>query len=197
MTYINGHSLNRYIHKKEYRKSRQALVKILINLHILVQTLHRQEIVIGDFTSDNVIVKMKNNIPSCHLVDFDSMKWGNFESTGFQWDMTDPLLFSPRLPMRDFTRNSDWYSFTAITMKVLTRVGPYDGVIDSQSKYKSLQGKERLASRLSVFNSHVNYPKAGVPIKEFSPQLIRYWKEVFIKDRRGTFPFQLLMQLKD
>jgi len=202
MTRIDGYSLNRYIHKKEYRQSREFLVKILINLHVLVQTLHQRGIIVGDFTPDNVIVNVKNGFPSCHLVDFDSMKWGSYEGTGFQWDMTDPLLFgkpdwlNPNQPMKPFTKDSDWYSFTAITMKVLTRVGPYDGVIDGQSKHRHLKGEERLAHRLSVFSPHVNYPKAGIPLGEFSPQLTNYWKEVFIEDLRGTFPFQLLMQLK-
>ena len=82
------------------------------NLHALVESLHRRDIVIGDFNDLDVLVTDGTRV---WLIDVDSYQLPKFACRVFSERFLDPVLCNPRtglVPIRAFNEDSDWYAFS-------------------------------------------------------------------------------------
>lgn len=182
-------------HYREKKCSNNDLIEIFTGLASSLSELHQQNIVIGDFNDLNVLVR-KN---SAFIIDVDSFQFGSFLCSVFTERFLDPLLCDPSFPapspVSPFSPDSDWYAFSVMLMRSFLFVGPYGGIYRPRSKSARRTQRQRPFQRITVFHPHVRYPKPAAPIEVLSDDLLQYFQNVFIKDRRGPFPTSLLRDL--
>jgi hypothetical protein len=171
------------------------VVEIFRDLHGLVGQVHTAGVVIGDFNDLNVLVDRSNET---HLVDADSMQFGQFPSRTFTARFVDPLLSETdrlvlKLPHRE---DSDWYAFTTMLFQSLLFINPYFGGVHKPRSGKSYRNDARVLQRISVFSPEVIYPKVAYPLTVLPDELLEHFQQVFEKDLRGDFPDKLLEDLR-
>ena len=173
-----------------------TVCSIFIDLYKTVEAVHRAHVVIGDFNDLNILVKGER----AHLIDADSMQFGNFPARMFTAKFVDPLICDPNatLPLMVGKHDSDtdWYAYLVMLMQSLLFVGPYGGVYRPQDTKKSIPHDARALKRITVFNSEVRYPKPSRPYKILPDDLLGYLMQVFEKDKRGQPPLSLIENLR-
>lgn len=180
--------------------SNTEIQQIFINLHSTLKSLHHKGIVIGDMNDLNILVKNKETL----LIDTDSFQFGGFMSTMYTEKFVDPLLcgeivnstMSRWTMIQPHTKLGDWYSFTGLLFKTLLFVDPYGGIHKPKDSRKKLKPLQRIKNRVTVFDDEVVYPKHATPYTVLPKQLLEYFKEVFISDKRSEFPLHLLNSLQ-
>jgi hypothetical protein len=165
-----------------------------LNLHKLVEQVHKSGLVVGDFNDLNVLVDTNGQV---FLVDADSMQFGGFYCRTFTSRFVDPLLAEPHKLMltRPHNRDSDWYAFNTMLFQSLLFVGPYGGV-HKPAAGKRLQHDARVLKRITVFNSEVLYPKPALPYDRLPDELLEHFLKVYHKDQRSEFPLKLLQSMR-
>ncbi len=177
----------------------QSAVEVLVNLHKTVASNHEVGLMLGDFNNLNVLVSDNNDV---FVIDTDSAQFDQYMCNLFTERFVDILLcdMSGKSLMlnQPHTAYSDWYAFAVIVMYTLLCAGPYSGTYREKGKRKALSRIERQRRRLTVFNPHVRYPKAGIafPLKMLSDDLLQYLWSMFIKDIRKEFPRGLLTSMR-
>lgn len=176
--------------------SAQRVVQIFQDLHDTVSKLHFHQVVIGDFNDLNVLVRGTQ----AYLIDADSFQFASFPCTVFTARFVDPLLRDPTAnqPMlqHPLTVNSDWYAFSVMLMQCLLFVDPYGGVYKPKDLKQKVVQSARSLHRITVFHPEVQYPKPAIPYTVLPDELLHYFQQVFIHDRREEFPRSLLDNLR-
>jgi H/ACA ribonucleoprotein complex subunit 3 len=188
---------------KTFRSSidENAVVSVFSALRNVVKELHESGIVIGDFSDLNVFVK--GTAP--RLIDVDSYQFANFLCRTFTQRFADPtkLTTSNRSngiqnPTGGLTlaephdAMSDWYAFCVLLLQSLLFAGPYSGIHRPENGDDQLSRSERILSRVTIFDSAVQYPKPARTPDVLPPDLLDFFSEVFTEDRREPFPERLL-----
>jgi hypothetical protein len=192
MPYVDNSYLLKSLSSRDFRLKagidNKRVVSIFRQLADTVDQLHRNRIVVGDFTPFNVLVDANG---SPRPIDADSMQFNGFLCETFSPRYADPLLFelnSGNLQMiAPHNESSDWYAFGIMLFEALMFVHPYGGVYKPQNGVM-VPPDHRPMKRLSVFDPSVVYPAAAVPIAELPEAVRRFFVEVFTKDQRGAFP---------
>lgn len=176
--------------------SNDSMLKILRHLHGNVKGIHTAKVVIGDFNDLNVLVKNEET----YLVDADSMQFGPFLCKVFTTRFVDPKLCDPNLEtpilIRPHNEDSDWYAFSAMTVLGLLLTDVWGGIYNPKNKSKRIPHTARSLHRITVFNPEVTYPKPAVPYMVLPDDLLQHFELVFVKDKRGEFPIDLLENMR-
>jgi hypothetical protein len=197
MQYIDNMEVLMRLGDRQYRElggiDGNQVVATFRSLHQVVESLHARTIVLGDFNDLNVLVDDK----ALRIVDADSMQFGSFHCHTYTNRFVDPLHCEPATLTLAKPHNveSDWYAYFVMLLQSLLYVGPYGGVHKPVSG-KRLQHDARVLARLTVLGSDVIYPKPALPISVLPDELVGYMQSVFEKDKRGTFPLNLLDGLR-
>lgn len=199
MKFLKGYEV---LLKYSDRKFRQAginnndVVQTFKDLHNTVDGIHKAGVVIGDFNDLNVMVN--NN--EANIIDADSFQFGPFYCRVFTEKFVDPMLcdINNTIPVlvRPHTQESDWYAFAVMLMQSLLFVGPYGGVYSPKDPANRVNHVTRPLKRITVFNQEVKYPKPAVHFSVLSDELLQYFHQLFIEDKRGIFPNKLLEDLR-
>ncbi|MFA5488448.1 MAG: hypothetical protein WC284_04435 [Candidimonas sp.] len=189
----NSHEIM-FLSEKIHRigKSVSDIAKIFQNLHDQIKVAHSNSTIIGDFNDLNV---MYNNQNEVFLIDVDSWQWGKWICTTYTDKFVDPLICSGGIPSKPHTMMTDWYAYTIMLMQSLLMVGPYGGV-HNPTHGKKLTSTERQSQRVTVFDNSVKYPKPALPLSSIPSDVVDYLKDVFINDKRGPFPYDLLIKIE-
>lgn len=199
MTYIEGAPLEKYgdaLWREKMKINHVDFVNNIIlpvfkDLHRTVSKLHEANVVIGDFSGKNVLVKDKK----AYIIDADSFQFYWFDCEEMQDAFKDPLIIdlsSDDLNIKkgaEASKDTDWYAYNVLLMESLLLVKPYGG------KYKPnkyIKDKERLQKRITIFDNNVKIPSWAIPYDRLPDDLIQYFKDVFVRDKRGEFPSNLL-----
>lgn len=206
MRFIEANRLSEY-KQREFReeeldiKNTDAVNTIILpifrDLHHSVSDVHEVNVVIGDFSDSNVLVKDKK----AYLIDVDSFQFRGYQCDLFKEDFLDPKLMDidaedkivKKLSVR-YTPDSDWYAYNTILLHNLLFVHPYDGIYLPQHKTK----KERLEDRNNIFDTkNVEYLDKNnlnnpLPLDRLPDELLQYFEDVFVRNIRGNFPAYLL-----
>lgn len=173
----------------------EEMGKILLDMHPTIETLHKREIVIGDFNDLNVLV----NTGKAYFIDTDSYQFDNWFAQMFTARFVDPLLCDPqakeillKLPHNEM---SDWYAYAVMVMQSYLLVDPYGGVYKPKSKSEYLTPIKRMRNRVTVFNQDVRYPKYARSFGLLNDDLLEQFHQVFEKDKREIFPAKLIENL--
>jgi H/ACA ribonucleoprotein complex subunit 3 len=204
MSFITGaETLLKYgdmSYRQSMNISNNEIKDIFLNLHDTVRSLHDKKVIIGDFNDLNILVKNKQ----VYMIDTDSYQFDNWVSTMYTEKFVDPLLCDVMLKNNDpfwtMTRNhnynGDWYGFTSLLFKSLLFVDPYGGIYKPKDPNNRIKQQLRASKRINVFNPEVVYPKHAYPYNVLDGNIIRYFQDVFNKDRRGEFPQALLKNMQ-
>jgi|GEM_PF-367815 len=179
------------------------VLKIIKNLHMLIEGVHQAGVVIGDFNDKNVLVNLKTH--EVFLIDVDSAQWGPWQSLVATAEFSDPTLLDEDQNLRPGARYSpasDWYSFTVMVYQLLTLTHPYrDGVhrpqqVKGKPIAHRLRFAQRIPTRVTVFDSTVHLDESDkdiIPPERLPEEFCQYMVQVFVKDRRDIpFPVVLL-----
>ncbi len=199
----NREVLMRYT-EKGFRESggikTDYIVALFRNMWYTVNEAHKS-LVFGDFNDLNVLVEDNAEVELVDgdIIDGDSAQFGKYLCTMFTSTFVDPTLCEWRADpnpginlIKPHNIDSDWYAFNIMLMQCLLYVGPYGGVYKPKDKSKRVNHDRRPLSRITVFNPEVKYPKPAVPYDSLPAELVQHFKDVFEKDKRGTFPKELL-----
>jgi H/ACA ribonucleoprotein complex subunit 3 len=193
MPILSGAQVLRQLTKAGYRAqtgiSNADIIKLFTDLHATVSALHAQKVQIGDFNYLGVMVKQL----SAYLIDADSFQFGEFHCRSFTPRFVDPLA-CPKdslLLTGDHTEDTDWYAFALMLFECLSFVAPYGGVLTGE-KAKQIKPDDRPLQRVSVFHSSVRYPDKALPLAHFSDDVLEFYRNLLLKDKRGKFPLALL-----
>lgn len=149
--------------------------------------IHAAKTVVSDLNNLNILFKNTE----AYFIDADSMQFGRFACGVATEKYLDPFLYGKDFNSLVFTPESDYYSFAVMLFESLLFANPYGGV---HLKYPTLT--KRAEKRMTVFNPEVKYPKAAIPFKVLSDDMLEYFHKVFEKDLRGIFPANLLENLR-
>jgi len=202
LEFLTGYELLIRYAEKTFRQtvSNNAVVDVFKTLRSIVERTHQSGVVLGDFNDLNVMVKTKTgNMPFVRMIDADSFQFGKFLCMAFTSNFVDPVLCVPSSgsgPMlsKPHNENSDWYAFNVMLMQCLLYLsgGPYGGVYRNKTPTKRVNHSDRWQHRITVFHPDVIYPKPATPLGILPDELLHYWSELFVKDKRGEFPTKLL-----
>ena len=172
------------------------VTNLFADLHLTVEVLHREGVVIGDFNDLNVLAVDA----AAYVIDSDSFQFGNFPCTVFTGRFVDPKLCRPgaNAPelVKPHTAESDWYAFAVMLFQSLFFIGPYDGVFKPKDTARRVPHEARSLNRISVFDPEVRLPKSARPFETVTDDLVQFFMDVFGNDRRGEFPRELLAGLR-
>jgi hypothetical protein len=171
------------------------VVNIFRDLYGLVDAIHAARVVIGDFNDLNVLV---DNTSQTHLIDADSMQYGQFPCRTFTARFVDPLLCPPdKLQLvRPHSEGSDWYAFATMLFQSLLYINPYYGGVHRPKSGLPIRNDGRVLNRLTVLSPEVIYPKMAQRPDSLPDELLDYFTQVYEKDQRGTFPLKLLENMR-
>ena len=199
MTLINGGiPLLKYSDRRFRSTSgigNQTIIDLFKQLHQIVAQLHQKQIIIGDFNDLNILVSGEKP----YLIDSDSYQFQSFLCRVFTPRFVDPLLCifdtDKILLNQIYNIYSDWYAFTVMLMQCLLFVEPYGGVYKPKKQEASIVKSQRMMKRITIFHPAVKYPKPAIPYQVLSEDLLQYFYQCFMQDKRATFPIQLLDNL--
>jgi len=170
----------------------EAVRNVFQDMHVTLKAIHEKGLVIGDFNDLNILVRNDE----AYFIDTDSWQYANFSCHVFTAKFLDPLLVDKNatefLPIRPFNKSADWYSFAVMYFQSLLFVDPYGGVYRPKKKVDRLNGNLRPLKRITVFHSEVRYPKPARPYEVLPDDLLHHFDKIFVKDKRGIFPKNLL-----
>ncbi len=95
--------------------------------------------------------------------------------------------------------DADWYAYAVLLMQSLLFVDPYGGVYrpaHAGAGGRPLSAAGRMLRRITVFHPDVRYPKPARPYAVLPDELLAYFEDTFVRDRRGPFPPRLLHDLR-
>lgn len=198
MKFLKGYEVILKFADRLYRQagiSDEEVVQTFKDLHKTVAGIHRAGVVIGDFNDLNIMVKNSE----AYLIDADSFQFGSFLCQVFTEKFVDPLLCdkNERRPVlvKHHNADSDWYAFAVMLMQSLIFVGPYGGVYKPKDKSKRVPHSARPLKRITVFDPEVKYPKPATRYEVLPDDLLHYFHQLFVEDKRGEFPDHLLEEI--
>jgi len=175
---------------------KNSIVSILLELYDTLLQVHRKGIVIGDFNDLNVLVKDR----SAWLIDADSFQFDRFLCLVYTTRFLDPLLCNVSSNIltltTHYTHESDWFAYAVMVMQSLLFVGPYGGIYNPKDPSQRLSHELRPLHRITVFHPDVKYPVSALHYSVLPDEILEYLENVFIHDRRGSMPREILSSLR-
>ena len=177
--------------KKGFRlqgASDEQVMKIFQDMHGTLRMIHKSGLIIGDYNDLNILVKDEK----AYFIDVDSWQYGGFYCHAFTAKFLDPLFADSRakhfILAKPFDSEADWYAYAVMYFQSLLFVDPYGGVYRPSNKKNRLNEGQRPLKRITVFHNEVRYPKPARTLEVLPDDLLHYFEEVFVRDKREIFP---------
>lgn len=158
----------------------QDLIK---NIRTIIQHIHDKNILVVDVNEMNFLVNKSFN--TIYAIDVDSYKTKSFPATALMDSVKDRHS-------KEFTQETDWFSFGIITFQLFAGIHPFKG---KHASVKTLD--DRMLQNISVFNSSVSVPKICYPL-DIIPEAYRRWYKAIFEDGKRLAPpldFQIVTQI--
>ncbi|MCB0008512.1 MAG: hypothetical protein KDE04_18730, partial [Anaerolineales bacterium] len=139
-----------------------------------LQLLHRQGIVVGDLSDQNVHIDLTSTPPAIYWIDSDSYQFETFACQVMQPTFAAPWINCSSRPQ--FTPASDRYAFHVLLCKLLLWVHPYGGV---HKQWKTLLDRQQHGSW--VLDPEVTYPRLARPAGLLTPELQAHLARCFTR----------------
>lgn len=193
-----GHSLRDYA-QRAFRESSgiglETIVELFAGLHQTISSLHRHDVVIGDFNQLNILVSGT----SAYLIDADSMQYCGFQCKTYSPRYADPLILENTVGqitmVRPHTKETDWYAFAILLFECLLYVHPYGGVFKPADPSKRVSPEDRPLHRISILHPEVRYPTVAIPFCTLPFSVQQFYEQLLTNDLREEIPLQLLLSL--
>lgn len=175
MLKATGEEFKRLSNKKFCKVNRidtKFLLQIIVKAKKVLETLHSQNIFIGDLNDQNLLFDKSGNI---FFLDCDSWAVG-----GEKCSVAMDLFKDPKLHADDFNADTDNYAFMVLAWKILTRIHPFGGTMNPD-----MQIMDRISKGISVIGrSDVKIPRTVKKWNGLAPDLISDFKDVFESGKR-------------
>jgi serine/threonine protein kinase len=182
--------------RRDHLISVERILRIMANLHDLVNAVHAHGIVIGDFNDKNVLVLPNDEV--C-LLDADSFQFGRWECPTFVPGFVDPQIIGPGKVANTIIKTdkhsalTDWYAYAVMLFQLLVGVNPYTGGFYNPPQEEApIKGAKRIHNRISVFHPRVTLPNSAVPFDRLPPGILDCFRLIFEQEQRGVIPRELL-----
>lgn len=171
---------------------------IIQSLHKGIAGSHDQGFVFGDLNDRNILVPASRN--TVRIADADAGQFGKYVSKLFTAKFVDPLHCDPQadelMLAIPHNKESDWYAFAVILFQLLLYTDPYGGIYRPTDKRNKVSHKIRPLRRVTVFNPEVRYPKNAIHFSHLSDDLLQIFHQIFEKDERFVFPYDMLTDIR-
>lgn len=155
------------------------ILPLLVTISKTLETLHQQNIVIGDMNDGNILFH-QNNV---YFIDVDSWHLPVADCTVAMDSFKDPLLKGTH-----FTKQTDYFSFSILVFKTLTRLHPFSGTMEPS--YNIIERMTRKLPAICV--PGITIPKIVENWNGFPPSFIEKLKQMWTTSER----FSLLDELE-
>jgi serine/threonine protein kinase len=175
MEKVNGEELKKLSNKKYIQVNNitiKDISKMLVEIKNTIIELHKQNIYISDFNDNNILFDKDFNV---YFIDADSWTIDNIKCTVCMDTFKDPLLIA-----NDFSNETDYYAYSVLVFKSLTRLHPFGGTMTPD-----INIIDRMKKRISVINNNkVTVPKSINKWNFIQPSFIEEFKQIFENDKR-------------
>jgi H/ACA ribonucleoprotein complex subunit 3 len=193
----------RQLADRDFRMSggitQQSVLDVFKLLYDILQKLHDAGMVVGDLNPFNVLVVLRQL--AAHIIDADSIQFGQYICTSYTPDYVDPLICKRGLKLQEMeglhSASTDWYAFAMLLFEVLTYgVHPYGGTYKGKGPQDKIGDKERALRRIWVGHPQVKYPPAGLPLHALPDTFLQFYRDLVEKDVRQQFPRSFLDNMR-
>jgi serine/threonine protein kinase len=175
MEKIEGEELRKLSNKK-YIKTNNITIKdiskMLIEIKNVLLEIHKQNIYISDFNDNNILFDKNFKV---YFIDTDSWTVDDIKCTVCMDTFKDPALVA-----NNFSNETDYYAYSILAFKSLTRIHPFGGTMNPD-----IDIMERMKKRISVIdNNRITIPKNINKWDFMQPKFINEFKQIFESSKR-------------
>jgi len=168
--------------KKRNNLKPEDMMKLVQNLHEIVNNAHQHNILIVDLNEMNFL--SDKDFKNIYAIDVDSWQTPGFPATAIMESIKDRHT-------KKFNKNSDWFSFGIVSFQMMVGIHPYKG---KHPKIKDME--TRMQKNISVFNKDVSVPKICLPFDVIPTAYKNWFKSIFEDGKREippTDPYDLVV----
>lgn len=169
---------------------KKDVLEILITVGEGIETLHANDIFIGDLNGQNILFDTQKNV---YFLDFDGMGVGDISPKFCTDKYIDPISDKTG----HITKKDDWYSFAIQAFYYLTFTHPFNGIysVKENGKKVILDIPDKMERRISLLGKHgMNPPDIAEPWDWMSKKLKKAFLKIFEGDYRESIVPELLDQ---
>lgn len=168
-----------------------SLLEILISYGEGVEYLHNSEtirkttpdgIVVGDVSGRNVLYS--KYLKKVAIIDMDSAGIKGAPASTFTDEYSDPLTVDGDSIGKNFSFESDWYSYAIICFYTLTKVHPFDGTYNNSRNMTIIERKEKKISVIGKYKDKITLPKIVVSWDWMPNYLLNAFIDIFENEKR-------------
>lgn len=125
--------------------SKKDIFEILIEVGKGIETLHDNNIIIGDLNGNNILFDNQKRV---YFLDFDGMGVDEILPINYTDGYIDPIS----VKNHTITEKDDWYSFAVHAFSYLTCTHPFNGIYKKYNKILDIPTK--MENRISLLGNH-------------------------------------------
>jgi hypothetical protein len=167
----------------------EKTIELTKKLQDMMAFAHSKNTLIVDVNEQNFLANKDLN--DFYAIDINSYQTKHYPATALMQSVRD-------FHTKEFSEETDWFSWAVITFQLLTGIHPYKG---NHPDYSSMAVADRLEARMknnvSVFNPNTKVPKVVMPFDVIPVSLKSWYKAVFEDGHRGEPPvdYESMVQL--
>ncbi|HYJ48112.1 MAG TPA: hypothetical protein VEV81_15985, partial [Pyrinomonadaceae bacterium] len=159
----------------------EVTLRLVRRLQEGVGRVHAQGILIVDLNEMNFLVA--EDFSEIFFIDVDSYQTPSYPATVLMESVRDRHA-------REFTTQSDWFSFAVVSFQMFTGIHPFKG---TYPPLQSLPDKERrldarMRANVSVLRPEVAVPASCLPFNVIPPAYLDWYRAVFEEGKRAAPP---------
>ncbi len=193
MKEVNGRPISNLRDKVQIEElgfTRKDVFEILITVGQGIETLHANNIYIGDLNGRNILFDKKKNV---YFLDFDGMGVDGIAPEFCTDGYIDPVSKKTQ----NITMKDDWYSFAIQAFYYLTFTHPFNGIytIKEKGKEVTLDIPDKMERGISLLGEHGMKPPAiAEPWDWMNNELTQAFLETFEGKKRENIVPELIHQ---
>ena len=138
-----------------------------------IEFVHSKNCLIVDVNELNFLVEDKK-YQLAYFIDTNSYKTPSFPPTAIMPSVRD-------WRSKDFTKLTDWFSFSVLAFQLFTGIHPFKG---KHPDYKTADMVQRMKDGVSVFDSKVSVPKAMRDLSNIPSEYLKWFKKLYVDGDR-------------
>jgi len=168
------------IFKNQNGITAQNICNLITDIKNKIQEVHNNKILIVDLNEMNILVQ-QCNFEKSFLIDVDSYQTPSFSATALMENIRDRHN-------KNFSENTDWFSFAILSCYLLVGIHPYKGKHPDFVGNSSNILDKRMKLNVSIFNKDTTIPITCAPIKDIPGSYKSWYIDVFENGRRCPPP---------
>lgn len=173
--------------------TKQDVFEILITVGRGIETLHANNIYIGDLNGRNILFDTQKNV---YFLDFDGMGVDNIAPEFCTDGYIDPISKKNQ----NITAKDDWYSFAVQAFYYLTFTHPFNGIysVKENNEERILDIPDKMERRISLLGNHgMKPPTIAESWDWMNEELIIAFLNIFEGESRESIVPHLVVQYEN